>query len=340
MSALGVAPRPAPDFSDVVGQQAAVALLEEAAKAGVRCIVLQGPPGAGCTMLARRFAGILPALPDDAPARPFRAPHHTVSDLGFCGEIERAAGGLLFLDEAPEFRRGLVERIPAALEADPSLVVIASANPCPCGYLGHPSHTCTCSDEAVARYAARVARVVESLPGVVVVDVPALSRSQILAAERCETSADIRARVEAHRLPVVPLAGVEIPFSEAERLNGLSFATWAEAESALRWEARRFDAAGWGYRKTDFVLRWQDGHEYRGRLDLCAEHADRGAPLAEHVRGYCLRRSGRDEAFARDYAGTLAAFDARNPEGRAQCALILDRYALSDHPGAEGSDDV
>jgi len=225
-----------PDFADVKGQQQVKRALEIAA-CGLHSVLLVGPPGSGKSMLATRFPGLLPPMNDEEALeaaavqslstgfslknwkqRPFRSPHHTSSGVALVGggnlprpgEISLAHGGVLFLDELPEFDRRVLEVLRQPLESGRITIsraahqadfpahfqLIAAMNPCPCGWLGHVSGKCRCSGEAVLRYQSRISGpLLDRID--LQVDVAAVPPDTLGAHAPGESSAAIGARVHA-----------------------------------------------------------------------------------------------------------------------------------------------
>ena len=283
------------DFKDVLGQENVKRALEVAA-AGSHNVLLIGPPGSGKSMLSKRLPSILPDMTWEeslevsqiysvmglldakrplVTRRPFRAPHHTVSNAGLAGggsnpkpgEISMAHKGVLFLDEMPEFRKDTLDlmrqpledgkvtisRISGAVTYPAEFMLVCAMNPCKCGWYGDPSGRCRCSEQAVQSYRSRISGpMLDRID--IVVEVPAVHFEDLRSRTEAEPSASVKQRVNTareiqnRRFGSGGMCNARMGPDEMRR-----FCTLGEESAALMKNA--FDAMGLTARSYDRILK-------------------------------------------------------------------------------------
>ena len=318
-----------PDFSDVKGQENIKRALEIAA-AGGHNVIMIGPPGSGKTMLAKRMSGILPPLTLQEAlettkihsvagrlsanntlmtSRPFRSPHHTISDVALVGggvnpqpgEISLSHNGVLFLDELPEFKRTVLEvmrqpledrvvtisRAKSTVDYPASFMLVSSMNPCPCGYYNHPEKDCVCPPGMVQKYLNKISGpLLDRID--LHVEVTPVSFLELSSKEKGESSKDIREKV------ILSREIQEKRFSESENTYSNSHMSSKHIQEFCILDNESSDMLKTAMEKLDLSARAYDRilKVSRTIADLAASENIESQHIAEAIQYRSLDREG------------------------------------------------
>jgi len=315
---------PLGDFSEIRGQEHVKRALEIAA-AGGHNVMMVGPPGAGKTMLAKSMSGILPPmdfgeaiettkihsvaglLPTNQAMvwhRPFRAPHHTISEAGLIGggtiprpgEVSLAHNGMLFLDELPEYRRSVLEVLRQPIEDrrvtisraafsvtfPASFILVAAMNPCPCGYATHSAHPCCCSETQVHRYRSKISGPLTDRIDIHV-DVPSVSYADLTNPIPSDSSRAISERVAAARKRQIARLKKSGAYSNSQ-MNGRAIRAYCRLSSScarlMENAAKKFGLSARAYYRILKIARTIA--DLDGEADLGTDHIAEAVQYRSH----------------------------------------------------------